>query len=1114
MKDWEINNSFLVEPDEVTVPTSDSESDTEEDAPLNKVEHDVIEVSDSQGEEKKRERKDPESTSALEKALERFSFKRLFMQTQRYDMSRAANPCLEIDDRGSIGLPLSAGVASSLMSGNSSSDNPAVLEIPAEKIRFQNPDWDAWLQKEIGQVCAELAGEKVRPSYRLRNLVLESTGSALNAAPVIHPTFELPPDAVGSLVIFLPSLFGGGQLECRHGIQSKTLDFAPESQFLTSVVVAYSDVHIARHAITSGCPLSLTYDTLKPDTNAHSMPSFPDVEDAALALEQAMEEWKEDETESEPDLVAARSLAGSDAILVAHLMRLAEKLDFQLYIVQLELFQSKYGEYNGYADSGAEVDPRKISGLETEDELTSLFVHAVDVQGIPVEISGFDFKGYDSEYLNGEIWDVQPQSEYDLFGYEKIRVDEKYDRTLFLLWPTAAGNGIQIRYSTKYACWALQASVSSTPSTREDILVDSLRAKRKKDTKEENLEAVPRVSCKCACQWSDLSMLLTTLEVNHVTANLALIGLDLCVDAYRTFGWNALKDFYKRAVQQDVSNPRRQELLIRLGEAARETADSELEPGSETKQEEVLKSFNRASISEVDWLLGLGTGRGADFVREVVYPQLKSQQLESAFWVHFARRLGENPVSKDLGRDFSEECVLQAVDNLPAFPTRPVGDDHRRVRAPAASSIMEVLKLCEETGNTYLCVRILEKMNQAADSGSFPADCPPWKYYLDLTRWLDEYIPPPGDLNIDAYNFQPFFKEAAINMLTGRPKSEQPSFPPCPFNSENLLILAVAIKRVGGFSFLDDSNKKILLAGRDSEGLKTLVRHLVAEWRSGPEASSTGSEHTVVLNAVVRQAIGVLDTKSFHNPALKKKPSSAVDDMVGMLRFCFDVGARSELKYLLVHFVSPPLGISISEHVSNVLAPFMPALRDYLATQGLTLESSPFAKCSASIIKAFADTVMCQNPQDLIAGTDIGCDNTKCGDCQKTLPDFFASDDQTIVLPRAAKPREHIEQQLAAPAPKSWGVSFRVIKTQVGAHKLEISKPDNMTIAGLWKENSERGKVLLALLGDESAQRRILGPNYDEVVAQIHVRKTAIKRPVDEDMDIEPPVKKARALPS
>jgi hypothetical protein len=53
------------------------------------------------------------------------------MQTERYSMNRAANPCLEIEGIGSIGLPLSAGVAANLISNIS----VGVLEIPAQQVR-------------------------------------------------------------------------------------------------------------------------------------------------------------------------------------------------------------------------------------------------------------------------------------------------------------------------------------------------------------------------------------------------------------------------------------------------------------------------------------------------------------------------------------------------------------------------------------------------------------------------------------------------------------------------------------------------------------------------------------------------------------------------------------------------------------------------------------------------------------------------------------------------------------------------------------------------------------------------------------------------------------------
>ncbi|KAJ7124442.1 hypothetical protein C8R44DRAFT_980718 [Mycena epipterygia] len=983
-------------------------------------------------------------------------------------MSRAANPCLEIEGVGPIGIPLSERIASALIHETSPDGpvlKPGVLELSADKIRFQNPTWDAWFQKEAGLICTELTGKPVQPSYRFRNLVIESASGSTSP--------ELSVDAIGTLVVILPSSFTGGQLECRHGLQSKTIDFAPDSQLSTSVLAAYSAVTIARRDITSGYRLSLIYDILQPDGDPKSMPPFPDMEKSAATLRKVMLEWTEEseiaayflQRQYPAKKFNLKSLVGSDAVLVAYLIRFAEELGFQLYVVQLELYQSKYGQYESRT---SKVDHSKITGLEEENELRSLHVNAVDTQGVPVQISRLDFREH--KYLNGEIEDVLPRREYDLFGDDQIRVDEKYDRTLFLLWRTSddSCDPVEIRYTRRYASWALQASSSTTPSKRELLLVDSIQAKRKANAEEEKPDEGVNALCKCAIQWSDMTMLLTTLEKNAVSVNLDLIGVENCVVAYCTFGWDALKIFFCEAVQKDKSNPRRQTLVIQLGQAAKATADAEVEAWCAEQQDLVLRSLNQASIAEIDWLLGLATEHGVDFMCEIVYPQLQAHQLESEFWVHFVRRLGDS------------------VDNLPAFPTRKSQDQYRRVQdEPWPSSIMDVLKLCGDTGNVNLCDRILEKMKCATHSGAFPVELPPWKYYLELARSLDAYLS--ALLHTSGYAEARSASIFALSLHTGELDDAHHCY------------------QTSGRSVLGESNTSVLLAGRDSKDVKTLVKHLVAEFQPIPGDTSLTPEHTVLLKAVVRQAIDVFDMKSFYTPG---KPSSSTDDMIDMLKFCSEMGAQSEFRHLLVHFVASPQGVSIADHVSKVLAPFVAPLRDYLVSQGLDLETNPSKKCTARIVEAFATQVMCQKPT---AVAEIGCQGPKCGDCP-TLRDFFAGDDRSISLPRAAKRREHMESQLVAT--KSWGVRVTVDKDHGTPFRLEITKPANMTVAGLRAENSLRGKALVAVLGDESAQRRILGSAYEKVLIQIceGTESTATKRAAEDDQ-IDMPAKKARISP-
>ncbi|KAJ7729318.1 hypothetical protein B0H16DRAFT_1776060 [Mycena metata] len=1124
IKPWEIDNSFPVDVLTEGLEQDGDDAKQDEDVSMDDVEKldeakDANAADESDGNDENATRvkdwsklhqrnRTPDPPGAFQNALELFNFKGLFVNGERYSMSRAANPCLEIDGVGPVGLPLGPRVAGELVGDG------VELMVDASKIRFQNSGWETWLEQEMRMVCTELAGKKVRPLYRLRNLVLESSDSKFSQP-------KPSTNAIGSLVIFLPSSFTGGHLGCSLGVQSKVIDFAPESHIQTSVLAAYSDVEVVWHPVTSGYRFSLVYDILQSPTDPKSIPRFPDVDDAALALEQAVQEWEEDESD-EPEIVAyflqrqyptrnftPRFLTGSDAILMAHLKRIAEVHDFQIYLVQLELYQSKYGEYDPEGHTN-KVDPRKISGLEIESELTALDVHAVDMEGVPVELSGFDFKGDD--YLNGEIDDAQPHCEYDLFVEDRIRVDEKYNRTLFLLWRTTGelDRPVQVTYSHEYAAWALQASTSTTPSARETILVDSIRSDRKKTatkdkSKSEDLSGYIQALCKCACQWSDLDMLLKALDTHDIAANLGLMGVDNCVAAYRAFGWNDLLSFYEDAARRDVSNPRRHELAVRLAVAAKEAGDTAVEAWSATQQETVPRTLNPASIPEVEWLLAFGTTHGAAFLRDTIYPQLEEQRLEPAFWIPFVRKLQEKPFSGELACSFAEGCVLQAVENLRPFPTWLGVDWYGRPEEqPAPNLIMEVLKLCEDTDNIDLCVRILERMKQAAQDGISLA-IPPWKYYLELTRLLDAHIPPIGNSE-NVYDFRPFFREAVLNILSGKSKGTQ-SFP-CPFTPENLATLVTALNRAGGLSFLQISNQAALLTGRDSESLKTLIRHFVAHWECPTDASSVKSERIALLNAVVRQSINVFDTKRFHTLESTKE---SVDDMVGMLKFCFEVGADNEIQHLLVQFVTPPLGISVPQHVSRILAPFLTALRDYLATRALDLETRPFAKCSASIVKAFAATVMLQTPREVITDTEAAqlvCAKA-CRDCER-VRDFIVRDDREISLPMAARAREHIIKQLAAPIPKRWGITFGVEKTNSGPHRLEIVKPDNMTSAGLWAENSQRGKALLTLLGDEQAQRRILGSDYDKVLVQICERRIQSKRSADEEVDVDSPTKKTK----
>ncbi|KAJ7450846.1 hypothetical protein FB451DRAFT_1285302 [Mycena latifolia] len=441
MKSWEVDHTFAARE---FMSAEDSSFATDD----NKSEVLCEGGSDSEADTVPKQLSSNQWDEDLSKALRMFDFKGSFLETERYSLAQASNPCLEIDGIGLIGLPLSAHDAKTLLADPS---DPAVnrLEIPGENVHFTNPAWNTWFKKEAGSVCTALSGKGVKPVYSLKKLVLEG------------PEAQIPSGkTIATLVVVLPSLFEGGDMLFDHGIQSTTVHLASQGQLLTSIVAAYSVVKRNLCAITSGYRLSLHYDVHQPVSDSLSIPSFPDVYDAVLALRQAMVGWKEDKTRNSAQLLACflrrkytweeftslQALAGPDALLMAHLSRLAKELDYQLYFVQVNLFVTKWGHYDGPWRSIKREAIEDVELVDTWPPFTR--ERAFDMNGIPVTITGFDFMH--GPYINGEFDDVEPENEYDMEG-TGVRIDETYQRTLFLLWPTSndSEKPVKVGYHSK-----------------------------------------------------------------------------------------------------------------------------------------------------------------------------------------------------------------------------------------------------------------------------------------------------------------------------------------------------------------------------------------------------------------------------------------------------------------------------------------------------------------------------------------------------------------------------------------------------------------------------------------------------------------------------------------
>ncbi|KAJ7689035.1 hypothetical protein B0H17DRAFT_1067547 [Mycena rosella] len=1074
--------------------------------------------------------------SALEDG---FDFDGVFAFSERYAMGVAPNPCLNFDGLGTVGIPLSERDARAIISACVAPPNTSgIWELPSEKIHFDNPAWDAWIQNTAGVAAATAlnACAPVRPSFSFKKLVIHESSS-----PTTHYKEPVDEDEsntkIGDFIAVLPSIFQGGQLQLHHTGQVKSLNFAHQSGLATSIVAAYSGVEQTLAGVTSGYRLSLVYDILFPITHADVRPTLPEMQGATQKLYNIMLSWKQDASGEAPGSLAcllhhkytstknfrAQSLTGVDALLISHLYPLARQLKFRIYFAQVRLTVStmasapddgygcgygrSYGRgwgrrrYNYYDyDDDDEIDEDEFEDDEGSREESLVLSRVVDLCGMPVNVN-IDLEAED--LINGSITDqAADTTNFEIEERTMATRTAVYNRTVLLIWPKDSDADLNVTVGDiyDYACNTLQSSLTVAPTEKERKLVDQLLECCQTRPQEPKLPRVVQVLRESADRWNDVAILLRALKACGVDKNTGRMGPEGFVSAYQAFGWAALKDCYNDAMKNDESNARRHALLARLTQMAADEEDAEVAAWCTAQADSILRSLSKVDAARIPWLADLGLSRGGEFLRDVIFPQLQAQKLDKTFWMPFIQRLQQTmrdipTTAPDVVSGLIVQCVAQTARNLPAFPTRviqnPYGYHVTERHEKSSEAVLEVVKLCVETRNEALCVKIFSRMREAARLGNFRAEFPPWLYYAELCASVNLYLQTvPATAAMEAI-FRPFFVDAVDWLISAaRTAPGGKTITPCPLNEQHKATIMLAARKVGGISVLKQRLTADALKGHDSSTLQGLVRSVAKEFPRqalvhDPVALQAYND---VVIGLVRTAIDTFDTSSLvkkNGPGYPYYHSSVnpSDVMIKLVQFCFELGAQSQCQRLLLRFVPPPTGSTVPQHVSTTLAPFLPVLRQYLVGEGLDFQVDPYKMFAAAMVRAFAEQVMAQKPHEVVPAAQlqgVGC--KACAECRE-LKAFFCSDKSTISFPRVQSIRTHLERYLGVT--RAWGVVWETRKYG-SPHTLHITKPASMTALGLWATNSQSGKTLLHGLGDPATQTRILGADYAWVYARIY----------------------------
>ncbi|KAJ7226737.1 hypothetical protein GGX14DRAFT_385542 [Mycena pura] len=995
-----------------------------------------------------------------------------------------------IDGYGTIGLPLSErdarGIASECALKGSA--NTGIWEIPAEKIHFNNPAWDIWIQKTAGVAASTaLTGTaNTRPTFTLKKLVIhDKTCPPTNYKEPIGD--DETSRKIGDFIVLLPSFFDGAHLLLSHAGQTKTIDFAHESRLSTSVVAAYSGVEHALSSVTAGYRLSLVYDIVHAITNAARVrcPTLSEMQGATQKLHNILLSWKQAASGAAPELLAcllqhrytqaptfsAKSLIGADALLVSHLRPLARKLKFSLYLAHVTA-----AVYIPVMEKLDDMD--LVDYIETE-------LHVVDMSGMPVNV---DLDLELEDFLRGPVIDGTP--DHEKVENDRVMVTIKlYKRTAILIWPknTAIDGGVSVGDVYDHALHVLQNSLTPAPTKQEAKVVDALLECCRTGHRNGKMQKVMQTLRGSADRWNDVQLLLRALKVCRVDKNADLMGVEGFVSAYQAFGWGALKDFCGEVMVNDPSSTRRRALLSRFAQMGEEEGDAEVSAWCTAQVDTLHRALGKIDASHIPWLMDVATTRGGDFFRDVMIPQLAAQKLDRAFWSAFSKELHQNAVSTPSLALMRDICVSELVRGLPTFPNQEYSS-WQGTKARDFVQVLEAIKLCIETKNDALCGEIFTKIRDAARSGYFLPKFPPWIYYAELSPAVIEAMQSSPPNSAPDGVFLPFFVDVVESMVSGvRTTSDgKKKIEPCPLSDPQKAILAAAVRKAGGISVLNQSLGAAGLTAHDSSHLQTLALFIAKEF---PRQQMSGSSDVQAYDELVINLVrAIIDT--FDTATLVKTS----DQLMSLVQFCFEVGARDQCERLLDRLGKLPAGASVEKHVSEVLLPFLPVLKQYLVAQGLDFLTDPYKKFAAAVVKMFAEKVS-QRPWVVVSAAQIQAFGCPCADCAK-LRAFFV-DDQTchISFTRAKAGRTHLENVLRPV--HGWGVTMAWHKQPHNRFTVracpypsrgvwliasQVTKPASM-MASVW---AKKGKTLLADLGDPATQAAILGGDYSWVHARIH----------------------------
>ncbi|KAF7329509.1 hypothetical protein MKEN_00213300 [Mycena kentingensis (nom. inval.)] len=1024
----------------------------------------------------------PPETSALRSSVQTqletlirgvLSFNGGFVFHAKYSMSDAPNPCIGIDDVGTVGLPLSAFEAERI-----------ALQIPhgecrAPTISCQNDAWSVWLTSTVVPALS-LALEMDSVTLELNKLMLRTKPATSTALR----TGSLKPGKIGELAIFLPCAFDGGACTFRHDGEEREFNIAADSRLSTTVIAAYTGVQDIAADISSGYACSLIYDIVY--CGKGPQPALPDVKKADGALEALLRAWKDAGGAGPEYLVcvlrryyplvpplSSSSLIGADSLLLRRLEPIARCLGFHVALGQLErlpgpfIFEERLWEAEPGAQQQSAQRDRTFFDDDDDDVVPVRLIALNDIKGVPLCPTSLP-----SEWKPGQ-WATLG------IGARYPHKDEEWRRNAIFIWPKEGPVHRSLHAGTVYdfAFAHLDGSTSTIPTALEQRAVEQLLTACETEIGDErDSQRVRRAFValrESAERWDEPGLFRRAAQCCRVREDFSLLGVGPeFLSVYKKFGWATLESLCNQTMQDDPSHIRRGSLFVRLARLVVNEYDVGISEWLDTQTAALLPP----SVKEEDvpWLVEMITA-DPTFPAKIV-PQLRALDPPVAVWGKLVRQLAS--LAADGPPDvpvYLRESLEALIAVLPAFPISRY--------APQTNLPLDTLKLCMKLGAPQLCSKLFSRMRDAARSGDFNDDGKPWQYYDELVKPVSLIL---ANLKSGAIGvrqqFRLFYEDLVFSFLLGHITSQYSSTSFNCYLASRVDTVFDAMEQLDGFKFLRSLSAQNFF-GRDADDLIDFAESARKRW---PRERLTDDVERGEYDDIFTSFIGVI-VDAFVWPLQSCTP--------GIFRRLLDLcGQTPQATYLygraLLRFMRPAEGATSEAHLTNLLGPFIAGLPVFLAARNLAVTDEPFSQFAAVCMRRYAVEVVGEKPRgpdvlQLSAAQirSVGCSN--CTHCE-TLREFLDDDEEECCFEEVSGIRKHLEAKLAGTA--NWGFEWDTdenILDRRGPHILRVEKPESVLVIQRWKTRSRDARKILESLGNVDAQKSILGANYTSICALI-----------------------------